>query len=161
MPNLIKKLLQIRLINFMIVGGIGFVVNMVVYYPLTLVFQQRVMFLNQVYYLPPFVLSSLIAITSNYFLNRISTFRGMRESRFGYFRYLFTYLLTLPLEMVVIFLLVEYLHLIPIAAVALAILVIFMSRYIIVNKFVWRLNHVAPALDKPDKAGTASTKKVS
>lgn len=129
-----------RMINFMLVGGVGYIINMAVYYPLTLWFQQTVRFFGQEFYLPPFVISSYIAITSNYLLNRASTFRGYKVKRMSYLKYLFTCSASLPVEMVLIYFLVHYLGFIPVVAVAVAILIVFIARFLVVSKVVWTKN---------------------
>lgn len=126
-----------RMLPFMIVGGIGYFVNMAVYYPLTLWFKETVTFLGQEFYLPPFVVSSYIAITSNYLLNRMFTFKGYQEKKLGYVRYLTTCSASLPIEMVLIFLFVRFLGFMPIVAVAVAILIVFIARYIVISRLVW------------------------
>ena len=87
----IKQLIQYfsqkyQILNFMIVGGIGYAINMLTYWPLTLAFKNEVNFLGQHFYLPPFVISSLLAITSNYILNKVWTFKGWTENRLGSLR---------------------------------------------------------------------------
>ncbi len=128
---------KFQILNFMAVGGIGYIVNMATYWPLTLVFKNEVTFLGQQFYLPPFVVSSLIAIFCNYELNRIWTFKGWREHQLGSLRYLFMALGTLLIDMFFLFLLVEYAHLPPLPAAALAILIVFIIRYAIARSWVW------------------------
>jgi putative flippase GtrA len=136
--SLLRKLLQVRLVNFMIVGSIGYFINMGIYYPLTLVFQNQVTFLSRQFYLPLFLISSGLAITSNYFLNRRFTFGDSRERSLGIVKYMGTYWVSLPVEMLLIFLCVQFLSLPPVVAAALAILIVFLSRYFVVRKVVWR-----------------------
>lgn len=126
-----------RILPFMIVGGIGYFVNMVVYYPLTLWVEETVTFFGQEFYLPPFLVSSYIAITCNYLLNRKFTFKGYEEKRLGYVKYLTTCSASLPIEMVLIFLFVRFLGFMPIVAVAVAILIVFIARYLVVSRIVW------------------------
>ena len=121
----------------MFVGGIGYAINMLIYWPLTLVFKNEVSFLGQQFYLPPFVISSLIAIVSNYELNKIWTFKGWSERRLGGLRYLFMALGTLIIDMAFLFILVQYLKLPPVPAAALAILIVFIIRYAIARSWVW------------------------
>lgn len=127
-----------RMLPFMLVGGIGYFVNMAVYYPLTLWFKDMVTFLGQEFYLPPFLVSSYIAITSNYLLNRKFTFKGYQEKKAGYVKYLATCSASLPIEMILIFLFVRFMGFTPIAAVAVAILIVFIARYFIISRIVWR-----------------------
>ncbi len=140
--NYLKHLVKLalykwRMLPFMIVGMIGYFVNMAVYYPLTLWFEDTVVFFGQEFYLPPFLVSSYIAITSNYLLNRAFTFKGYRLKKAGYVKYLTTCSASLPVEMVLIFLFVRFMGFIPIMAVAVAILIVFIARYFIVSRYVW------------------------
>ncbi len=137
----IRSLLRVRLINFMIVGGIGYVINMGIYYPLTLVCRDQVTFLGQQIYLPPFLISSGIAITSNYYLNQKFTFGDSRERSLGIVKYMGTYWLSLPIEMLIIFLLVQFFSLAPILSAALATLIVFLGRYLVIRRVVWRTHH--------------------
>ena len=141
-PRSLRKLIgnlfqKYQILNFMVVGGIGYVINMLVYWPLTLVFRNEVSFLGQHFYLPPFVISSLIAILSNYELNKFWTFKGWHEQRLGSARYFFMALGTLVIDMAFLFILVQYLHLPPVSAAALAILIVFIIRYAIARSWVW------------------------
>ena len=126
-----------QILNFMVVGGIGYVINLLIYWPLTLVFKNDVTFLGQHFYLPPFAISSLIAIVCNYELNRHWTFKGWKEQSFGGARYMLMALGTLLIDMTFLFLLVQYLHLPPVPAAALAILIVFIIRFIIARSWVW------------------------
>lgn len=137
MANILKKY---QVIHFMIVGGIGYLINMGVYYPLTLLFQNKITFLGQQFYLPPFVISSLVAILCNYWLNKKYTFKGQQEKRFGFGRYLFMASATLLLDMVVLFALVEYGGLQPIIGAALAIFIVFIIRFLIAKYWIWGKN---------------------
>jgi putative flippase GtrA len=128
---------RFQILNFMVVGGIGYAVNMLTYWPLTLVFKNEVSFLGQHFYLPPFAISSLIAIACNYELNKRWTFRGWSENRLGSARYLTMALATLVIDMAFLYLLVQYLKLPPVPAAALAILIVFIIRYTIARKWVW------------------------
>lgn len=131
-------LYKFQVLNFMVVGGIGYAVNMLTYWPLTLVFKSKVTFLGQSFYLPPFVISSLIAIFCNYELNKIWTFKGWKEQSFGGLRYLSMALVTLLFDMVMLYALVEFLNISPVPAAALAILIVFIVRFIIAKKWVWK-----------------------
>lgn len=127
-----------RILNFMIVGGIGYIVNVGIYYPLTLWFEETVTFFGQEFYLPPFIISSYIAMTSNYLMNKMSTFKGYQEMKYGYFKYLTTCAILIPVEMIIIWLFVRFLGMMPVVAVALVILIVFLARYGIVNQIIWR-----------------------
>ncbi|MDD5287712.1 MAG: glycosyltransferase family 2 protein [Dehalococcoidales bacterium] len=136
-------LYKFQILNFMIVGGIGYVINIALYSLLTLLPSLRTFEFNQFgkdqpYYLPPFVVSSLVAIISNYLMNRAWTFKGWSEQKAGIGRYLFMGLGTLLLDMGLLFILVEYGNLAPIPAAALAIFVVFIVRFIIARSWVWK-----------------------
>lgn len=126
-----------QILNFMVVGGIGYVINMLIYWPLTLVFKNEVSFLGQQFYLPPFVISSLVAIMSNYELNRIWTFKGWAENQLGMARYMTMALSTLMIDMAFLYLLVKYGGLGAVPAAALAILIVFIIRFAIARSWVW------------------------
>jgi putative flippase GtrA len=98
--TLIRKLLRVRIVSFMIVGGIGYIINIGIYYPLTIIFKEQVVFLGQQFYLPPYLISSIVAITSNYYLNRLLTFKDSEEKTFGMLKYISAYLISLPIEVV-------------------------------------------------------------
>ena len=126
-----------KILNFMLVGGIGYIVNVGLYYPLTLWFKQTTTLFGQEFYLPPFLFSSYVAITNNYLLNKKLTFKDYKVKKLGYVRYLATCSIAIPIEMVMIFLSVRFLGLEPVVAVALVILIVFMLRYLVVRKIVW------------------------
>src|SRR5574343_511280 len=87
--NTIKRLLaKYRILNFMVVGGIGYIINVSLYYPLMLVFKSEVVFLDTHFYLPPFLISTFIAATSNYYLNKKWTFGGIERYKQSYIRYM-------------------------------------------------------------------------
>lgn len=126
-----------RMLPFMIVGGIGYFVNMIIYYPLTLWFKDTVTFFGQEFYLPPFLVSSYVAITSNYLLNKRFTFKDYGEYKAGYIKYLIICATSLPIEMVFIYLFVHFMGFVPIMAVAIAILIVFVTRYSGISRIVW------------------------
>jgi dolichol-phosphate mannosyltransferase len=131
---------KFRILNFMFVGGIGYAINMLTYWPLTLIFKTEVAFLGQHFYLPPFVISSLVAIVCNYELNKVWTFKGWSEQRLGSLRYLSMALVTLLIDMALLCALVDYCKLAPVPAAALAILIVFIVRYAIARRWVWSEN---------------------
>ncbi len=129
-----------RLLNFMLVGGLGFIVNMAVYYPMSLWFQSEVTFLGQHFYLPPFLLSSLVAITSNYYWNKKWTFGDMKAKPLSYWRYLGMASATLVLDMAALWALVDFGKLSPVVAAAIAIIFVFILRYFISKHWVWHVS---------------------
>lgn len=122
----------------MIVGGIGYIINMAIYYPLTLVFSSEVTFLGSHFYLPPFLISTYIATTANYFMNKAWTFKDKEKYSQSYLRYLSSCLTTVIGDIILLYIFVDFGHLRSILAAALAILIMFMSRYIIVKRWVWQ-----------------------
>jgi putative flippase GtrA len=138
MINLVKKLMKVRIFNFMFVGGIGYIINMGIYYPLTLIMRDQTTIFGHQYYLPPFLISTAIAITSNYFLNKRITFGDSKAKNLSLLKYMGTYWATIPFEMIILTCLVEFLHLEPVVGAAIAILTIFLSRYFVVKKVVWK-----------------------
>ena len=130
-----------QVLNFMVVGGIGFIINMGLYSLLTLIPALKTFEFNQVgksYYLPPFVLSSLVAIISNYLMNRASTFKGWKEQKGGFGRYILMSLATLVLDTALLFVFVDKFNLAPQPAAALAILIVFVARFFIARSWVWK-----------------------
>jgi putative flippase GtrA len=126
-----------QILNFMVVGGIGFIVNMAIYYPLTLVFRDRIKIFGQEYFFIPFVISSFAAIICNYELNRIWTFKGWKKQSLAGVRYFSMAAVTLVLDIAMLsfFVFIAKIHWFP--AAALAILVVFVIRFIIARNWVW------------------------
>lgn len=132
---------KFQILNFMVVGGIGYVINIGLYSLLTLMPALKTFQFEQVgksYYLPPFVVSSLVAIICNYLMNKAWTFKGWKEQRLGSLRYFLMALVTLFFDMAFLFLLVEFVNIPPVPAAAIAILIVFVVRFIIARNWVWR-----------------------
>jgi dolichol-phosphate mannosyltransferase len=146
MGEYIRQLLDLysfkyQILNFMVVGGIGFIINMGLYSLLTLVPALKTFEFNKVgetYYLPPFIISSLVAIICNYLMNRASTFKGWKEQKGGFGRYIIMSLATLVLDTGLLFIFVEKGNLAPQPAAALAILIVFIIRFLIARSWVWK-----------------------
>jgi putative flippase GtrA len=133
----VKYLENSKIFNFMVVGGIGYVLNMVLYYFLSAIFKTEVTFLGQHFFLPPFIISSVTAMVCNYELNKYWTFRKLNEKSLGAARYFIMGSFSIMIDMLFLFLLVEYLHINPVIAAALAILIVFVMRYFIARKWIW------------------------
>lgn len=88
-----------RFMKFIIVGGIGTIVNLIVFYLL-------VKYLS-LWYIFSAIISFLVAVTNNYFLNKKWTFAMAVRS--SYLRFVFVSLTGLGINIIVLFLLVEYL----------------------------------------------------
>jgi dolichol-phosphate mannosyltransferase len=132
-----------QILNFMVVGGIGYVINLGLYNFLLLVptlkdVQWNWLGKDRHNYLLPFIISSLVAMVSNYLLNRISTFKGWKEQKSGFGRYMAMGIATLFLDMGLLVLFVKYRHFPYVPAAALAILIAFIVRFIIARSWVWK-----------------------
>jgi dolichol-phosphate mannosyltransferase len=137
-----------QILNFMVVGGIGYVINLGLYYFLLLIplFKMiRWSWLGEGdrNYLLPFIVSSLVAMVSNYLLNRISTFKGWKEQKSGFFRYIAMGIATLFLDMGLLVVFVKYADFPYVPAAALAILIAFVARFLIARSWVWKKKSLA------------------
>lgn len=126
------------ILNFMFVGGIGFIVNISIYYPLSLVFENEVTILGQHFYLPPFIISSFIAILCNYEMNKRWTFKRQKTNSYSRGRYMLMALVTLVLDVIMLWLLVDYGHLFPTLGAVIALNAAFLLRYAIARVWVWK-----------------------
>lgn len=126
-----------RIFNFMFVGGVGYCVNMGIYYPLTLLIQNQVKFAGQVFYLPALLVSNPITIVFNYYLNKRLTYKDCKVMGFGLGKYMTVCMGTVLFDMAIIFGLVQYIHIYYLVAVVLAAVIMFGIRYWIVNKWIW------------------------
>lgn len=140
MINLIKKLLKIRIINFMVVGGLGFCLSMIVYYPLTLLLKTHVSILGQSFYLPATLISIPCAISFNYWMNKKWTYKNFTTKAVSYGRYLVMGLATAVLDVVLLFVFVQYVHIFYMLAYVLATIIMFLCRYFISNVWIWNTN---------------------
>ena len=144
--NMIKKLWnklwKIRIINFMFVGGCGFLLNLVIYYPLTLLIQNKVSFLNQVFYLPAMLITAPIVIAFNYWMNKKWTYKGVDTKMLSLGRYEFMGLSTAVFDLFIIFALVEYGHIFYLIAMVIATILMFLVRYFIANRWIWKTTRV-------------------
>ena len=115
---------------------------MVAYWLLLKVFQgTEASFLGRHFYLPPFVISSFLAIVNNYELNRFWTFREWHEHSMGFARYLSMAAVTLVFDMALLFVFVDWVGLTPLLAAGIAIIVVFITRYAIATKWIWSRRH--------------------
>ena len=129
------------ILDFMVVGGIGTVINLGVYSLLVLLpalktFQYNVV--GKTYYFPPFILSSLVAIVSNYLMNKAWTFRGWKEQKGGFARYLTMGVIALIPDSGLLIIFVEFGKLPYVLAAALAIVINFIFRFLIARSWVWK-----------------------
>ncbi|MDD5190644.1 MAG: glycosyltransferase family 2 protein [Dehalococcoidales bacterium] len=138
-------LAKYQILNFMIVGGLGFIVNILILnalikWPPAPWFTVKGSFLGTEYYLLPFFLSSLVAIIFNYLLNKYWTFKGWTEKKLGGLRYFVMAGATLLLDMLALWAFVRFGKIPPVPAAALAILLVFIVRFLIARKWVWAEN---------------------
>jgi putative flippase GtrA len=141
LAKLIKRLLKIRIISFMVVGGLGGLVTFSVYYPLTFYFKNSVHFLGQVFYLPAVIPSTIAGITFNYFMNRKWTYRDCKAKSVSLIRYELVGLSTALLDITALFIFVQFAHVSYLIAPVLAAVCMFLIRYFLVNRLVWRTNN--------------------
>ena len=132
-----------QVLNFMVVGGIGWVINIGLYTLLLRVpalkeVQWNFLGKNHPNYLLPFIISSLVAIICNYLMNRASTFKGWKEQKSGFGRYIAMGIGTLFIDMGILVLLVRLWNLPYVPAAALAVLIAFIIRFIIARSWVWK-----------------------
>jgi putative flippase GtrA len=84
------------------------------------------------------MISSLVASVSNYLMNRASTFKGWKEQKGGFRRYMTMAIITWALDNALLWLLVRFGNLPYLLAAALAILINFALRYVIARNWVWK-----------------------
>ena len=90
-----------HMIKFAIVGSIGAVINLSILYCLTELFN--------FYYIFSEIVAFTVAVTNNYILNKLWTFKRKLEEEFilKYFEYVFINLISLALNLCLLFTLVE------------------------------------------------------
>jgi putative flippase GtrA len=132
------KLWKIRIFNFMFVGGLGFCLNLVIYYPLTLLIHNSIKFLDQVFYLPALLITAPIVIAFNYWMNKKWTFKGEETKALSLGRYETMGLSTMIFDLFIIYGLVHYVHIFYLIAMVIATIVMFLGRYFIANRWIWK-----------------------
>jgi putative flippase GtrA len=137
-----KRLWEIRIFNFMFVGSCGFILNLCIYYPLTVLIHNKITFLSQVFYLPALLISTPIVIAFNYWINKKWTYRGYAAKSLSLARYEFMGLCTAIFDVIVLFLLVQFGHIYYLLAMVMAAIIMFGMRYFISNKWVWKTSEV-------------------
>ena len=148
MGEYLKQLMDLysfkyQILNFMVVGGIGALINLGIYSVLL-----RVPTLKNVQwdwlgngkdnYLLPFIISTLVAMVCNYLLNRISTFKGWKEQKSGFGRYMTMGIFTAFIDYGLLVLFVKYGNLPYEVSAILAIIFAFVVRFIIARSWVWK-----------------------
>jgi len=74
---------------------------------------------------------------SNYLLNRISTFKGWKEQKGGFARYMVMGIGTLFLDTALLVVFVKYANFPYVPAAAAAIAIAFIVRFFIARRWVW------------------------
>ena len=54
----------------MFVGGLSFILGLTIYYPLTLIIQNKIIILNEVFYLPAILISNPIVAVFSWWANK-------------------------------------------------------------------------------------------
>ena len=154
MGEYLKQLMDLysfkyQILNFMVVGGIGTVINLSLYYLLLFIPGIKNVQWHWIgageNYLLPFIISSLVAMVSNYLMNRASTFKGWQEQKGGFTRYMTMGMITLILDNILLVLLVNlFVNYVALShtmarvlGAPLAILINFTVRYFIARSWVW------------------------
>lgn len=119
---------MIKLIKFAIVGGSGSLVLLGVLFALT----EWV----GIFYLLSYSMAFLSAVISNYFLNTRWTFRAV-ASWAGLFKYLTISIITICFNLLMVWLLTEYMHLWYMLSAAIGIGTAFLINYVAARKIVW------------------------
>ncbi len=91
-----------HMIKFAIVGSVGAVINFSILYYLTEFFK--------IYYIFSQIVGFTVAVTSNYILNKLWTFKRKIDEEFilTFFEYVFINLISLALNLCILFILVEF-----------------------------------------------------
>lgn len=142
MINLWKRMWKIRIFNFMFVGSCGFLLNLCIYYPLTVLIHNKITFLNQIFYLPALLITAPITIAFNYWMNKKWTFKDSTTKSLSLGRYELMGLSTMIFDLFIIFVLVQYGHIFYLVAMVLATIIMFLMRYFIANKWIWKTEKV-------------------
>ena len=126
--NLFKTSNFVELIKFAFVGALGTVVNLSILYTLTELFN--------VHYIISEAIAFLVSVVHNYILNKIWTFKESLHERIitKYFKYIIINLISLCINLTILFILVEFYGFWYIFAEVVAISCAFLNNFII-NKF--------------------------
>ena len=148
MGEYVKQLIDLysykyQILNFMVVGGIGALINLGLYtlllhVPILKNVQWDWLGNGKDNYLLPFIISTLIAMICNYLLNRVSTFKGWKEQKGGFGRYMTMGILTSIIDYGLLVLFVKYGRLAYELSAILAIIIAFVIRFIIARSWVWK-----------------------
>ena len=129
--------IKYRILRFMVVGGLGYLIVFAIYYPLILLFQAQVTFLGKQFYLLPFAVSLIVASICTYLMCKKWVFGDKKENSLGPLRFSFLVGTTVMGDLVILFLLVELLHLGPILSAIIAVWAIFIVKYGVAGRWIW------------------------
>ena len=143
---MVKKLWQrfwkIRIFNFMVVGGLGAIIGTgLVYYPITILLH-HVAGMEEVFYLPALIPSAIASIAFNYWMNARFTFKDKKSESVSFLRYLAMGLSTIVFDIALLFMFVHYLHMFYLVGLVLATICMFLLRYLIANKWIWKVRRI-------------------
>jgi dolichol-phosphate mannosyltransferase len=129
-----------RFLKFVIVGGMGFFLNMGILYGLTE---------SGLYYMASSVIAIVLCMTFNYTVNNYWTFKSRRKGAKGYLQGLWKYALVsfigdgLSFGLLVLF--TEVAGLWYMASMVAAVFIVAVFRYVVVRRFIWRVKDDAVA----------------
>ena len=124
----------------MLVGGLGFCVQPYYLLSINILIHNSIKFLNQVFYLPALLITAPIVIAFNYWMNKKWTFKGEETKALSLGRYETMGLSTMIFDLFIIYGLVHYVHIFYLIAMVIATIVMFLGRYFIANKWIWKTN---------------------
>ena len=140
MVRLWDRFWKIRIFNFMVVGGLGALIGtLLIYWPITILIHNRVTVLGQIFYLPGLIPSSIVSMTFNYYMNNKWTYRGCSARQLSLLRYYVMGSTTWIFDMMLLVIFVRYCHIYYLLALLIATIVMFLVRYVISGKWIWRV----------------------
>lgn len=135
---------KFRILKFMLVGASGTVVllgalYLIEHFVLHTTFQsQWGAVIADKSYLVAFIPAFVLAAANNYLLNNLWTFSGRSAGKVGFPKYFLVASITLPLDLVLLYAFTEWCGLYYILSATLAIIIVFLIRYAVASKWIWR-----------------------
>jgi len=126
-----------QVVKFATVGGIGTIVKLGLLYLM-------VEYAN-IHYLGANAVTFLVAVTHNYTLNSLWTFRGRQANPVGYLKYVTTSLFSLGINTCIVFVLTGPAGIWYVASAFIAILIGFLINYTLSRRWVWAKSRLEPA----------------
>lgn len=140
-----------KIAKFATVGACGTVVKLGLLYLLVEY--------GNVHYLGANALTFLVAVTHNYILNSLWTFRGREANPVGYFKYMVTSLFSLGINSSIVFVLTGPAGVWYMASAFIAIVAGFLINFTISGRWVWARPRERKLLSPP-KAGTIPVEEI-